>query len=114
MKRFDVVWVDFGEENKPSEQKGKRPAIVVSNDYINNSSPCIIVCPFTSRIKRTDLKFHVELEWISYSGSKTKKSVVLCEQVRTVSKTRISKTAGFISKENQIKVQDALKATLGL
>lgn len=113
MKRFDVVWVDFG-KGQGSEQGGKRPAIVVSSDYINNSSQCVIVCPLTSRTKRTDLKFHVELDWISYSGSKTKKSVVLCEQVRTISKTRIYRTAGFISKENQIKVQDALKATLGL
>ncbi len=43
----DVVWVDLGEVCG-SEQGGRRPAIIVSNDKNNLHSPIVHIVPITS------------------------------------------------------------------
>ncbi len=70
----DIVYLDF-DPQAGHEQKGRRPALVVSNDLFNRVSSLVMVCPIT----HTDRghPFHLRLD------SRTKTSgVILCDQAR--------------------------------
>ena len=75
-KRGDLVYVNLN-PIKGHEQKGIRPAIVVSNDIFNNYTKMVIVCPITSNEK--GFPTHYKLE-----DSKKIKGSVLCEHVRSI------------------------------
>jgi len=49
-KQKDIVYIDFN-PIKVYEQKGYKPAIVISNDTFNNFTKMAIVCPITSNTK---------------------------------------------------------------
>lgn len=107
----DILWCDFG-KGAASEQWGVRPAVVVSVDAINATSPCVTVCPMTSRPKRLDLPEHVSLKWRSVKGDE-KESVVLCEQVRTISKQRILSLGGFVKSSDIPRIENGVKKLFG-
>ena len=90
--RGDIILVDF-KNNEGSEQNGVRPAVVVQNDTGNSFSPTTIVCPLTSQNKKMDAT-HVVL--LPEDCGVLKPSLVLCEQVRTIDKSRIRRKIGFI------------------
>ena len=70
----DIIFVDFDPQTG-HEQKGRRPALVVSNNTFNRFSSMYMICPIT----RTDKKhaFHISLD------DRTKTTgVILCDQAR--------------------------------
>ncbi|UNC92072.1 type II toxin-antitoxin system PemK/MazF family toxin [Candidatus Contubernalis alkaliaceticus] len=72
----DIILLEFNPQ-AGHEQKGRRPAVVISNNTFNRFTRIAIVCPVT----KTDRKFplHVSLD------NRTKTSgVVLCEQVKSL------------------------------
>ena len=76
VKQGNIIWLDF-DPQAGHEQKGRRPALVISNDTFNNFSNRIIVCPITNIDKNHP--FHIKL------NEKTKTTgVILCDQVRTL------------------------------
>ncbi len=70
----DIVYLDFGPQSG-HEQRGRRPALVVSNDLFNRVSSLTMVCPIT----HTDRghPFHVRLD-----GRTKTEGVILCDQAR--------------------------------
>lgn len=86
----DILLVDF-KKNEGSEQNGLRPAIVVQNDTGNMFAPTTIVCPLTSQNKRTDVT-HVIL--FPEDCGILEPSVILCEQIRVIDKSRIRRKVG--------------------
>ena len=70
----DIVYLDFDPQSG-HEQKGRRPALVVSNNLFNRVSSLTMVCPIT----HTDRghPFHVRLD----SRTKTD-GVIMCDQAR--------------------------------
>jgi len=76
VKQGNIIWLDF-DPQIGHERKGRRPALVVSNDTFNNFSKLAIVCPITNVDKSHP--FHVKI------NDKTKTTgVILCDQVRTL------------------------------
>jgi len=76
VKQGNIILVDF-DPQLGHEQKGKRPALVISNELFNKYSEMAIVCPITSTDKKHPL--HVKLD------KKTKTTgVILCDQVKTM------------------------------
>ena len=75
-KQGDIVYVDLN-PTKGHEQRGTRPAIVISNNVFNEHTKMVILCPITSNTK--DFPTHYILE-------DTKKIVgaVLCEHIRSM------------------------------
>jgi len=59
VKQGYIIWLDF-DPQIGHEQKGRRPALVVSNETFNNFSNLAIVCPITNTNK--DYPFHVKLD----------------------------------------------------
>jgi mRNA interferase MazF len=76
VKQGDIIWLDFDPQTG-HEQKGRRPALVISNETFNNFSSLAIVCPITNTNKNHP--FHVKLD----KRTKTK-GVVLSDQSRTL------------------------------
>ena len=83
----DIVIVDF-DPSLGSEQKGKRPGVVVSNDiYHKKTNGFVIVVPITCDLA-VKYPLHVDLD------SRTKTfGQIMCEQVKTMdTKARDLKT----------------------
>jgi mRNA interferase MazF len=59
------------------EQKGRRPALVVSNATFNNFSKLAVVCPITNTDK--NYPFHIKLDKRTRTTG-----VILCDQTRTL------------------------------
>lgn len=109
--RGDIVWCDFNPV-VGSEQAGIRPAVVVQTDRANRSSPCTIVVPFTTRIRRSLFPSHVFVP--AGEGGLTQDSIALCEQVRVIDQRRITRVVGHLGESRLDELGGALRAALEL
>jgi len=75
-KQGDIVFVDFN-PTKGHEQKGYRPAIIVSKDVFNKNTKMVIACPITTNEK--EFPTHYLLE----DANKVHGSV-LCEHISSI------------------------------
>jgi len=81
-----------------SEQAGRRPVLVISDEIVNQSLPVVTVLPLTSYKGR---KIYPNEYLLSKSDSGLPvDSIVMAHQIRTLSKTRIAKSFGKISNED--------------
>ena len=72
----DIIYLGF-DPRAGHEQKGRRPAFVVSNNVFNKFSKLAIVCPITNTNRSFPL--HVPLD------ARTKTTgVIMCEQVKSL------------------------------
>ena len=110
MKRGDIYFADL-DPVVGSEQGGKRPVLIIQNDLGNRFSPTVIVLPLTSRQNKTPLPTHVPL--IPPQGGIRKASVILCEQVRTLEKSRLGGYLGRLTPEKLAVVERALARAVG-
>lgn len=96
-----------------SEQRGTRPAVVVSRDAINRASPVIVVCPLTDA-RRVPRLYPSDVPVKAPEGGLTRDSVVLTGQIRAVAKTRLLRRLGELRPETMGQIEQALKITLQL
>ncbi|MBY0358692.1 MAG: endoribonuclease MazF [Candidatus Obscuribacterales bacterium] len=89
-ERGDIVWLQF-EPQSGKEQKGHRPAFIISPSQYNGLVGLALVCPITSKIK--DYPFEVRL---TLDSNKKISGVILADQVKSLD-WQIRK-AEFISK----------------
>lgn len=109
-KRGNIYFVDF-EPVRGSEQGRVRPALVIQNDVGNEASSTTVVAAITSRLPSRRYPFHV---WLP-EDLLPKPSIVMCEQLRTVSRERfISGAIAACSPELMREVDRALVRSLGI
>jgi mRNA interferase MazF len=111
IKRGDIILCDFNPVIG-TEQSGIRPAIIIQIDRANAVSPHTIVAPLTSRIRKSLLPSHVFVP-IGVANL-TQDSVILCEQIRVIDKSRIIRVIGHLDKEYIMQLNVALCTILGL
>jgi mRNA interferase MazF len=112
VRRGDAVVVEL-DPTKGSEQRGRRPCLVVQNDIGNENAPTTIVVPFTTSFGDELYPFEVLLK--ADEGPLKEDSVALCSQVRTVSVDyRITTNLGSIPDNRMEDVDQALRYSLGL
>ena len=75
-RKGDYVAATFDPQSG-HEQKGRRPALVISNDLFNRHTGLAIVCPITNT--RRDYPFHVPI-----TGTETVTGVVMVDQVKSI------------------------------
>jgi mRNA interferase MazF len=75
-KQGDLVALDFDPQSG-HEQKGRRPALVVSKTAFNQATGLAICCPITNTDRR--VPFHVPI-----TGRTSLTSFVMCEQVKSL------------------------------
>lgn len=75
-KAGDIITLDFDPQSG-HEQKGRRPAIVISNEVFNRGTKLAIVCPITSKDK--NFPFHIPLEATTKASG-----FVMVEQIKSI------------------------------
>ena len=75
-RKGDYIAVTFDPQSG-HERKGRRPALVVSNDLFNRHTGVAIVCPVTNTHR--EYPFHVPI-----SGDAKLTGVVMVEQVKSI------------------------------
>lgn len=95
-----------------TEQAGIRPAVILQIDRANTASPHTIIAPFTSKIRRALLPSHVLVA--AGVGGLSQDSVLLCEQIRVVDKSRITRVIGQLDNNHMEQVNQAISVILGL
>lgn len=103
MNQYDIYLADLN-PTVGREQFGKRPVLIVSNNY-ENLLDVVTIIPITSlkdgrKIYPNELLLRNELE---------KPSILLCQQIRTISKNRLIKKLTSINNyDTRRKIVDTL------
>ena len=101
----DMIWLDFTPQSG-HEQKGRRPALVVSNDYFNQHTGLSIVCPITTAVRHFPL--HINTDVCSKISG-----FIMVEQIKSVD--YLTRNAEFIEKASDellVEVLSVLTACL--
>ncbi len=97
-----------------SEQGKSRPVLVISENDINDLLNCVNVLPITSKRSERFVYPNEVLLSVETSGLPNE-SIVLCHQIRTIDKSRLSIAYGSISDAIlQAAVFDALCFQFGI
>ena len=96
---------------KGSEQGGTRPVLVLQNNDGNFFCPTLIVAPITTKLKKLNLLTHCYFEEVRGLPAP---SMVSLEQIKTIDKCRIEKYLGKMTREQMIRVEDAIRESLGM
>lgn len=113
LHRGEIWQVDWS-PGRGSEQTGVRPSLIVQRDAGNQSVtyPNTIVAAVSTSGRAIPL--HVQIQSSATNGLKAD-SYVKCEQLTTISKTRlVGKAWGRLSDAEMAQVDEALKLSLGL
>lgn len=110
IKRGQIYYADLSPV-KGSEQGGYRPVLIIQNDVGNKYAPTVIVAIITSRSSKADLPTHV---WLNAECGLPLASMVECEQVRTLDKSRLKDFMGAVSDDVMTEIDKGLKISFGL
>ena len=107
-RRGEVWLLDFG-KGVGREQAGRRPAVVVSADLLNQGpSGVIVVVPLTTA--RRDLPSHVEID-VGESGLDDV-SYAKCEDLKSVSERRLVARLGIATPDTMFAIGRTLRFLL--
>lgn len=105
------IWLVGLDPTKGREQSGMRPALIISVDIFNHGpAELVVVIPITSKAKAIPL--HVEIG--PPEGGLTMTSYAKCEDVRSISTSRLVRRLGKTSIQTVESVEDRLRVLLGL
>lgn len=76
-----------------SEQRGRRPVLVVSNEEFNQAMPNVTMLPLTSTQRRL---YPSEVLLPKGAAGHPLDSIVMAHQVRTISKARLGHHLGYL------------------
>jgi mRNA interferase MazF len=100
----DIIFLEF-DPGAGHEQKGRRPAIVVSNNTFNRFTNLALVCPITNTARGFPL--HITLD------NRTKTTgVIMCEQVKSLD--ILARKATFVENAPRDILDEAVDILFGL
>lgn len=114
MKRGEVWWADLAPRSG-SEQRGRRPVVVVSHDAFNQTEAwqSIIVVPLSTSV--TQARRGPTAPGVPRgSAGLLRGSVALCHQVTTLDRSKLTRPIGTLPSAVLEMIQDGLKAALCL
>lgn len=107
IKRGDIFYVSCPEEVLGSEQRGRRPAVVVSNNMNNRYSTIVEVVYLTTQ-RKSPIPTHVQIQ------SLPRISTALCEQISSISVKRLGQRLGHCTPQEMECIDFALCISIGL
>jgi mRNA interferase MazF len=85
--------------------------MVVSDDILNaGPAEIVIVLPVTTTCR--DIPLHVKV--VPPKGGLREISFVMCDQIRTISKDRLTKRLGAVGEQTLAQIEDRLRILLDL
>ena len=114
MRRGEIYWARLAPRSG-SEQRGRRPVIVVSHDGFNKTPTwrSVIVIPISTSGAQAKRGPTAVLLPANSAGLK-KTSVALCHQVTTLDRAKLEKRIGVLPQDLMQQVDSGLKAALNL
>lgn len=110
IRRGEVYYINRSDDEIGSEQYSGRPGIIVSNNHNNMYSGAVEVVYLTTQPKK-DLPTHVHVP--AFVGV-PRDSTALCEQITTVSNTRLGKIICILPERVMEKIDRAMMVSLGI
>ena len=102
----DVVWLEF-DPQAGHEQKGHRPALVLSPASYNAKTDLMVCCPLSSKIKGHPFEVLTHID--------DQDGVVLSDQVKSLDwRVRKAKKKGAVSAQVMQEVRAKIKALLAI
>jgi mRNA interferase MazF len=113
-RRWDLLLVDL-ETGPGSEQRGVRPALVISNDGFNRHFPLMTVLPLTKRGAKHRRAYAFEVIIPANAAGNEIESIVMPHQIRTVSSDRVVRRLGQLrARDLRAEIEDRLADHLGM
>lgn len=116
-QRGDIWFANLGSHPNSSVQGGCRPVIILSNNIGNAHADTVNIVPMTRHLKKPELPCHTELtpDCISDKRQFLETSMVLAEQVTTISKYALRNYAGRITDSGVLsRIEQSVAAQLGI
>lgn len=111
VKRGEVYLADLSDASG-SEQGKVRPVVIIQNNRGNKYSPTTIVACLSSKIYT---KHHLPTHHLLPEGIGLKyKSMVMCEQIRVLDKSRLIKKITKLDKRHMMHIDRRIKISLDL
>ena len=110
-KRGDIVLVNFNPQKKKEEIGKIRPAIIMSDTDLNEVLDLVSVIALTTNL--IDDSEPLRIRIIKKDRLK-QDSDAMVEQLRSISKTRISEKITYLNEEEMRKIEYGIKLMLGL
>ena len=108
IRRGNIYWVRFG-KTVGTEIRDPHPAVIISNNWQNEKGSRVVVLPMSSKIEKI---YPFDL-YVGKVINNYKKSKIMCEQVKSVSKKRLSENkVGELTPELLAKAEIKLKKVL--
>ena len=111
IRRGDLFYVDLN-PTKGSEQRGRRPVLILQNDIGNEVSPTTIIAPLTTKSFTKEYPTNVHIPK-GIAGLK-ENSTILLSQIRTIDKSRFEHKIGYLPESYMAKVDEAIRVSLEL
>jgi mRNA interferase MazF len=106
VQRGEVWWVDL-DPTRGSEIRKTRPAVVLTADALNRARRTVVVVPLsTGPMPRPPI--------VVATASAGAGSVAVCDQVRAVDKSRLSRCTGKLAITDLRAIEDGVRVVLGL
>ena len=105
--RRGAIWRVELDPMRGSEIRKTRPAVVLSADGLNRARRTVVVVPlFTGSASRRPLVVPVP--------SASEDSVAVCDQIRAMDRTRLTRRDGALTREDMRALEDSVRAVLVL
>ena len=114
MKRGEVYWADLAPRSG-SEQRGRRPVVVISHDAFNQTPGwrSIIVVPLSTSVAQAGRGPSAVLLSQGAAGL-SQDSIALCHQVTTLDRAKLTQRIGELKSTELSQVEDGIKAAMDL
>ena len=106
--RGDIRWADLA-PTRGSEQAGRRPVVVLSENVFNQHSGTVIAMALTSQEPRAGFPLSLGLS----TSRLPKRSWVKISQIRTLSSQRLGAKLGRATEEELVQLIEGLNEILG-
>lgn len=114
MRRGEIYWTDINPRSG-SEQRGRRPAVVISHDAFNRKVGwgSVIVVPISTSPTQAG-RGPTVVRLPAGEGGLPRESVALCHQVTTVDRAKCERRIGLLGNTTLEEVETGLCAAMDL
>ncbi|MBA3580177.1 MAG: type II toxin-antitoxin system PemK/MazF family toxin [Gemmatimonadaceae bacterium] len=113
--QWDLFWADLNPAIGREQSGDSRPVLIVSNDGFNRAFDVVTVLPITKLAGKKRQVYPFEVLLPAGSGGNDLDSVIMPQQIRTISKTRLLEKIGTL-KDSALRtaVEDRILDHLGI
>jgi mRNA interferase MazF len=115
MKRGEIYWAKFSPRSG-SEQKGLRPAILVSHDLFNAAKQwnSLLVVPISTSVKQFQRNSSTTVVLLPKSIGLSQDSYALCHQVTVLDRSKVQDHITTLTPSLLKDVEEAMMFALGI